>query len=154
MIFIASTQFTRPANVTAYAAKSLIANNTAAGSVVIPTIDPKRPMDVRRLIVRKNGNSAIQLGALIVDPALVMSIGDGGLIGDQNVLPLGLFGFGTPGASLYNGAQGAVAQLAPVDGIDLPVRVSGRFGILLVADTAYAPGNAEVFTIQAECTVC
>lgn len=154
-IVVASANFTRPADTTAYAVGDLIANSTTAGAVAPLQFTVSRTVDgsfmIRRARVKKTGpsvtNAQVRLHLYKQSPAA--SNGDNGVwltdeklyLGSMDVTPDRAFtdaakGIGVPNAgSEINGTPDVGTQLI--------------YG-LLEARAAYVPASAEVFTVTLE----
>lgn len=148
-----TANFTRPADTTAYALGDLVANNTTAGSVVAMTLTVGRVNDgsvmLRRLKLHKSTVS-VTLSSFRVHlfrAAPTCANGDNGA-------------FSTDGVANYLGAfdvtidraftDGAAGYGLPVIGNDMSIKIANgaqTIFALIEARAAYAPGNAEVFTV-------
>lgn len=150
----AATQFTRPANTTAYASGQLVANNTVAGSVVPLTFaavrGPNGSCTLRRAKIKKSGtsvtNAAFRLHLYKASPTVAN--GDGGV-------------WSTNQAANYIGSldvvidkaftDGAVGNGVPSVGTDINLSLTQQtvYG-LLEARGAYTPASGETFDVSLE----
>lgn len=152
IVYIIGASFTRPANVTAYAAGQLVANSTTAGSVapLSFTIRPEnRGSMIRRVRIKKNGTSITNASfrVHIYEPApITCANGDGGVwstnqmanyVGSVDV---------TLDKAFTDGAQGVGA---PASGSEINFDV-GMCNVLLEARGAYTPNSGEIFTVELE----
>jgi hypothetical protein len=154
-----SASFTRPADTTAYADGDLVANNTTAGSVAAMEftnfIDPQqRSGCVRRARVHKSTTTTtaadFRLHLFTASPGVAN--GDNGAF-----VPSVVTGWlGSIAVSVDEaGTAGSVGVGVPVTGAEInftlahPQTNVTLYG-LLEAKAAYAPGNAEVFTVTLE----
>ena len=152
---LASANFTRPADTTAYASGDLVANSTTAGSVTPMQFTVARVAAgsgmIRRARLRKTGtgvtNASFRLHLYTASPT--PANGDNGA-------------WSTNQAANYLGAldvtvdkaftDGAAGNGVPSSGSEINFALSSGqlvFG-LLEARGAYAPANAEVFTLSLE----
>lgn len=154
-IVAAATQFTRPADTTAYASGDLVANNTAAGSVTPLTFTVTAVTagagSIRRARIKKSGTSTTnaQFRLHLWSAAPTVANGDNGA-------------FSASGAATYLGAldvtvgqaftDGAVGFGVPVNGSEIVFKLASGFTIrgLLEARAAYTPANAETFDVALE----
>lgn len=158
-----SASFTRPADTTAYASGDLVANDTTAANVVSMSFAAAQgsggPVTIRRARIKKSGtsttNASFRLHLFRTDPVALSSgiaNGDNGVFSTKNVAEyLGAFDI-TVGQAFVDGAAGIGV---PNNGTDVTtVTPNGATTIygLLEARAAYTPANAEVFTVQLECT--
>lgn len=160
-----SSNFTRPANVTAYASGQLVANNTTPGSVVPLSWsihrNPSGSVRIKRAKIKKSTNgltgAAFRLHLYTASPTVTN--GDGGVWLSTESGYLGFIDV-TIDKAFSDGGGAAANHGAPVytNIIDLLVRLTGTKGIasevkiygLLEARGAYTPGNAEVITVSLE----
>lgn len=152
---VLSDQFTRPADTTAYAANDTVANNTAAGSVV--------PLNFASA-ARYSGGSGFITGARIskttnvttnaqfrlhiFDAAPTFTNGDNAalsLTGINNWI--GSIDV-TVGQAFTDGSSGRAPGSSPAIMFD-KASGTGLYGVMQ-ALAAYAPGNAEIFTVALE----
>jgi hypothetical protein len=152
---IASANFTRPADTTAYASGDLVANSTTAGSVTVMTFTIGRGSSgaaasgmIRRARLRKTGTSTTNASFRLhlYRSAPTPSNGDNGAWLTNN-------------AADYVGAiditadkaftDGAIGNGTPNTGSEINFTHQTYYG-LLEARAAYTPANAEVFTIELE----
>jgi len=151
----AAAQFTRPADVTAYASGDLVANSVTAGSVVPLTFTVARVAAgsgmVRRCRVKKSGTgvTSASFRLHLYSSAPTPANGDNGA-------------FSTDGAANYLGGfdvavdraftDGAAGVGAPVSGSEMTFKLASGTTIrgLLEARGAYTPGNAETFDVSLE----
>lgn len=147
-----SATFTRPGDTTPYNAGDLVANNTAAGSVVpLSWAIVRRPQFVSRVRLLKSTasvtNAAFRVHLFAAAPTFV-SAGDNGAF--ATVVATGAANWiasldGTMAAAC---ADGAIVNCIPTGNIprrDYIGDVSTLYG-LVEALGAYTPGNAEIFT--------
>ena len=147
----ATATFARPANTTAYAVGDIVANHTAAGSVVVPalraSIYPGRGGRVTRVGLSKTAvdvtNAQFRVHLFETAAPAVTS-------GDNAVLAIGGNTAGylgsadvTMNAAFSDGAYGDVAVSLP---FDLPENGRDLFAVI-EARAAYAPANAETFRV-------
>jgi hypothetical protein len=155
VIAFPSANFTRPADTTAYAAGDLIANSTTAGSVVPMSFTAARYAGgsgfIRAAKLRKSTttltNAFFRLHLYAADPSAATGItnGDNGAWLTKFADYIGMIDIIVDRAF----SDAAIGRGAPSVGSELAfVPVSGQtvYG-LLEARAAYAPGNAEVFTV-------
>jgi hypothetical protein len=152
---IASANFTRPADTTAYASGDLVANSTTAGSVTVMTFTIGRGSSgaaasgmIRRARLRKTGTSTTNASFRLhlYRSAPTPSNGDNGAWLTNN-------------AADYVGAiditvdraftDGAIGNGTPNTGSEINFTHQTYYG-LLEARAAYTPANAEVFTLELE----
>lgn len=153
-----TASFTRPANVTAYAAGNLVANSTTAASVVAM----KFPVDacqgrgkVRRAEITKSNtsltNAQFQLHLYSIAPTGIAN-GDGGAWSTNKA---GWVGSLSLGAAMKNAfVDGAGDTMTPDAGVEINFSdIAGPGAVLyglLVAKAAYTPASAEVFAVTLE----
>lgn len=152
-IITASASFTRPADTTAYAANDLVANSTTAGSVSPMTF--RFPtgygsnFHVEQAKVRKSGTTATNANFHIrlYSASPTVANGDNGAwssdgaatyLGKLDPAIMEAFTDGSANVSAFAAASDLHFN-APTDGV--------IYG-LLVADAAYTPASAEVFTVE------
>lgn len=143
--------FARPANTTAYAQGDIVANNTVAGNVVVPSVTasvyPGRGGRVTRVSLKKstvdptNGSFRVHL---FQDAAPVVTSGDNaamaiagnaaGYVGSVDIATDKVFS---------DGCAGDASALLP---FQLPANGTKLFAVI-EARAAYAPGNAETFGV-------
>lgn len=157
-----SSNFTRPANTTAYASGDIVANNTTAASVVALswaaaetyTTVANAGFYIRRAKLKKSTTSAtnavFRLHLYGTDPTASTGItnGDNGVFSVKDAAYLGTIDF----SSMVAHADCCLAIAAPTAGVEIGhVLGTGQtiYGILEVR-AAYTPGNAEVFTVDLE----
>ena len=151
-----SASFTRPGDTTAYASGDLVANSTTAGSVVTPVVPVSRSasafgqqLRVDRIKLLKSTvtttNASFRVHLFKAAPTTLAN-------GDNAA-------FSTNGASGYLGFFDIAAMQAFTDGAvgfiatganAITLESTTTVACLLEARGAYAPGNAEVFTIILE----
>lgn len=149
---MAYVTFIRPADTTAYAADDLVANNTSAGSVASVVLE--RGVEaggqrlVRRVRLRKSTtgltNASFRVH-LYAGAPLVFAVGDNAA-------------WSTDGFDRYLGSVDVTMDRAFTDGamgfaapaMDLQYDGSMDLQAVVQARAAYAPGNAEVFGVDAE----
>src|SRR5512139_3078040 len=148
-----SANFTRPADVTAYASGDLAANSVTAGSVVPLTFanatnGPGFAVQVRRVRIGKSGtgvaNAAFRVHLYTASPT--PANGDNGV-------------WSTSGAASYLGSIDVTVDKAFTDGAagqatgEINCKASAAnqtlYGLLEVRG-AYTPASAEVFTVTLE----
>lgn len=153
---LASANFTRPADTTAYASGDLVANSTTAGSVAAMQFTATRIAAgsgmIRRLRLRKSGtsvtNASFRLHLFKAAPGTITN-GDNGA-------------FSTSGVADYLGAldvtmdraftDGATGHGLPVTGSEINFKLASGQTIygLLEARGAYTPASGETFTADLE----
>ena len=153
-----SASFTRPGDTTAYASGDLIANSTTAGSVVVPVIPVStsavatgQQLQVNRIKVHKSTvtttNAAIRVHLFKVAPTTAANGDNAAFSVNGSAGYLGFFDIAAMQA-FTDGAVGFIATGANTIVLDTTTTIA----CLLEARAAYAPGNAEVFTITLEAT--
>jgi hypothetical protein len=153
-----SATFTRPANTTAYASGQLVANNTAAGSVVPLSWAAARVAAgsgmVRRARLKKSGTSVaaatFRLHLYALAPAVTN--GDGGAWLTTQSGYLGSFDVDMGGANGRVFSDAAEALGTPSVGAEVAFALASGQNVygLLEARAAYAPASAEIFTAELE----
>jgi hypothetical protein len=152
--FAASANFTRPANTTAYGVGDLVANHVTAGSVVpmsFALVLPPGVVYIRRATLKKSTNTttdaAFRLHLYLASPT--PSNGDNGAWLTTHATYLGAIDITVDKVFSDSSSQG---EGVPNVGSEIIVPVAGGGAIygLLEARAAYAPGNAEVFTLGVE----
>lgn len=148
----ATASFTRPADITAYAANDLVANSTTAGSVtpmsfVFPT-GVGESIHIRAIKVQKSGTTAtngdFHLRLYSSSPTVAN--------GDNGAWSSNLSGYlGKVEATIVEAfTDGCASVSAIAEGSDVhykfPPSTNTIYG-LLVSDAAYTPASGEVFTI-------
>lgn len=149
-----TANFTRPADTTAYAVGDLVANNTTAGSVTPLSWSAARVatgnLYIRRARLRKSTtgltNAAFRLH--IYASAPTVSNGDNGVWSSPVADYMGAIDI-TVAKAFSDGAQD---HGVPNTGGEINIALASGQTIygLLEARGAYAPGNAEVFTVALE----
>lgn len=153
-----STTFTRPADTTPYSIGDLVANSTTAGSVAAMQLTLARvaagAVSVRRIRLRKSTTSltsaSFRIHAYASDPAAASGISNGdnaawltkkaGYLGHVDITMDKAFSDAAGGEGVPSIGSELSAKLA-----------SGQLVYFLIeARAAYTPGNAEVFTLEAE----
>lgn len=157
-----SANFTRPADTTAYASGDLVANSTTAGSVVALSWTASRvaagSFMIRRARLKKSTTTtslaAFRLHLYAADPALSTGIlnGDNGAWSTNHSSYLGSIDLDISGSGGRAFRDSAGVLGAPQAGAEVSVKLGSGSTIygLLEARAAYAPGNAEVFTVELE----
>lgn len=151
----ATSSFTRPNDVTAYAAGDLVANNTAAGSVVPLTFNAGRVFHTGAKVVRASitkttasvTNASFRLHLFSSSPAV--SNGDNAaIVPTLKALYLGALDF----TFNLGFADGTVANGIPLTGTEINIFSTGNYALygLLEARAAYTPGAQEVFSASLE----
>jgi len=150
---INSVRFTRPGDTTAYASGDLVANSVTAGSVVPLAFTnigngPYRTVQIRRVRISKSTtgvtNAQFRVHLFNALPAvtsgdnaaIVISVGAAIYIGQVDI---------TMNQSFTDGGSGQATTEINTN----PGSSSTIYG-LVEARAAYAPGNAEVFTVGLE----
>lgn len=145
-----SSNFTRPADTTAYAIGDLIANSTTAASVTPMswTTSGARPFEIPGIRLHKTGTAdaaAFRCYVYTSSPTVATT-------GDNGVFATNVSGSATVLAiyegTLYGHADGATGLLVPISGVIKREFVGDPTTIygLLQARSVYTPGNAEVYT--------
>lgn len=151
-----SANFTRPADTTAYAAGDLVANSTTAGSVTPMSLTvmstPGGQSFIRRATLRKSTTTSTSAAFRVhlFSSAPTVTNGDNGAISIAGVANyLGTFNFGS---MLGVFSDGIAAQGVPSTGAEIALKLASGTTVyaLVEALAAYAPGNAEVFTLSLE----
>lgn len=151
----ASGNFNRPADTTSYAAGDLVANSTTAGSVVpleVVAGNSGQVVMLRRLIFRKSSstttNAVFRVHVFTVAPTV--SSGDNVGLGISTGAAdyVGSFSVG----AIRGMTDGTVGFASPDIGADIGVVLgsTGKLFCLIEALAAYAPANAETFTLKFE----
>lgn len=150
-----SVSFTRPGDTTAYASGDLVANSTTAGSVVAPVFTVGRSATafgqqfrIDRIKLHKSTvtttNASFRVHLYKIAPTVAN--GDNAAFSTSGVANyLNSFDV-TVGQAFTDGAAGFVATGANAIVIDAAATIVA----LVEARAAYAPGNAEVFTLTLE----
>lgn len=152
-----TASFARPADTTAYAVGDLVANSTTAGSVVPLQLQLGTGVSasLRRVRLRKSSTSIAnaQFRVHLFRAAPVSAAGDNAAISMTGVASyLGSIDV-TMGQAFTDGAYGdgqfgvAIEQLLRLGAAEDSIYA------LLEARAAYAPANAETFTLQLEAKV-
>lgn len=153
---IPSANFTRPADTTAYASGDLVANNTAAGSVV-PLSWANLPrssggaVQVRRARVKKTntGVTNAQFRLHLYGASPTVTNGDNGAWLSTQSTYLGSIDV-TIDKAFSDAAEGCgVPQSNTGTEINIVCSATTIYG-LLEARAAYTPGSAETFTVELE----
>lgn len=151
-----SASFTRPANITAYAATDLVANNTTSGSVTPMSFAAARANDVAGQVIRgilhKSSNVTTNAMFRVHLFKASPSVSNGDNAAFSPTVATHYLGC-LEGTCVLNAASGTAAILTPVYGSSIPfVPASGTQNIfgLLEARAAYVPTSEEVFTIDLE----
>lgn len=152
-----SSTFTRPANTTAYAVGSLVANDTIAGNVVPLSFTAVRStggaFSIRRIRLSKSGTSTTNAAFRVVfyNAAPTSAAGDGAT-------------FSTSGAASYLGGFDVFSMTAMTDGaagnglpavgseINATVPAGTTIYAMIIALSAYTPASGETFTVVPEIT--
>jgi hypothetical protein len=151
--FSPAASFTRPADTTAYASGDLIANSTTAGSVTPlswPLPHPGAAVQIKRARIRKTTTTVTNFKAYLhlYSAAPAVANGDNGAYSSTKAAnyigSILIDGTTTPGAKFSDGAAAFGAAAA---GSEFNVQPGSTIYGLLEAQAAYAPGNAEVFTV-------
>lgn len=150
-----SASFTRPGDTTAYASGDLVANSTAAGSVVAPVFTIGRSASafgqqfrIDRIKISKTTttttNAAFRVHLYRVAPTVAN--GDNAAFSTSGAAnDLGFYDI-TVDQAFTDGATGFVIGGPRAAVIDTAATIV----CLVEARGAYAPGNAEVFTVSLE----
>lgn len=155
MIYAPSVSFTRPSNTTVYAAGQLIANSVTAASVVPLTWNTSSPSGqfyIAGCWLRKT-TASITLAQFRVHffsaTPTIATTGDAGVFASV-VTGASLWLGSMDGTMVASMANGAAVNCVPTEGLVTPVRMAEAAAIfaLIEARAAYAPGNAEVFTLS------
>lgn len=152
---IQAPRFTRPADTTAYASGDLVANSTAAGSVVPLVFDvgreTKKGVIITKARVRKSGTgvtgAAFYLHLYRRQPT-VTNGDNGAFLSNEADDYLGCFSIASMMA-FSDGAAGNGAALVGSCMLAKPVVGNTLYG-LLEARGAYTPANGETFDVGLE----
>ena len=144
---------TRPANTTAYAAGTLVASSTTAGSVVVPsfTVPTDAPV-ISALRLSTNvttGWSGVAITITLWSAAPTYSNGDGGVY----AVATGMSHFlGQYQVSLIQGGDGAAGRAGVMagPGLVLPLSVTTVYWDMEIFNAA-TPISGQTFTLTAEC---
>lgn len=147
---VASANFTRPADVLAYASGDLVANSTTAGSVVplsfTAGLNPTGAIMIRRARLKKSGtgvaNASFRLHVYKSSPTVTN--GDNGAWLSTESDYVGSFDVTVDKA--FSDAAKGVSAGAEITAVPSNLTLYG----LLEARAAYTPANAEVFTVELE----
>lgn len=150
-----TSNFTRPANTTAYTSGDLIANNTTAASVTPLSweIGQRGPWFIRRARVKKSDTSTTNASFRLhlYESSPTCTNGDNGAWLTTHSNYLGSVDI-TVDKAFSDSAGG---EGVPATGADILItnltgsQVKTIYGVL-EARAAYTPGNAEVFTVVIE----
>lgn len=151
---VASANFTRPADTNAYALGDLVANNTTAGSVAPMQFTVARVAAgsgmIRRARLKKStaGLTNAQFRLHLYTASPTVTNGDNGAWLTTLSGYIGAYDF-TLDRAFSDGAYGSAV---PLVGGEMAFKLSSGQIIygLLEARAGYAPGNAEVFTVELE----
>lgn len=149
----AESNFTRPADTTAYASGDLVANDTTAGNVtpmthVLPS-DRGGHCHIRRVRLRKSGtsitNASFRIHFFTSVPAF--SNGDNGAFAPNN--PADYLGWLDVNSltAFSNGAAGWVNATVSTECI-VEFAVGATLYTAIEARGAYTPGSAEIFYVM------
>lgn len=157
-----SSNFTRPANTTAYASGDIVANNTTAASVVAlswtvteaMSAVADAPFFIRRIKIKKSStpvtNAAFRLHMFGTDPTASTGVvnGDNGAFSIKDAAYLGYLDV----PSMFALNDCAMGFGAPQVGGEIAhVLASGQtLYALIEVRGAYTPTSAEVFTVELE----
>jgi hypothetical protein len=153
-----ATQFTRPADTTAYASGDIVANSTTAGSVAALTFTNAArisagALQIRRARVRKSttttSNASFRLH-LFKEAPTTANGDNGAFTGVTNTNDSYVGAVDITVDRVF--ASGSVGYGAPTVGNELNVKLasgSSIYGLIEVL-AAYAPGNAETFDVSLE----
>lgn len=150
---IAGAAFARPADTTAYASGDLVANSTAAGSVVPISFDsvgaPGSVFRIERVKIDKTTatttNASFRVHLFSASP--ISAAGDNAVMSAPRAGYLGAFDVSVDRAFSDGAAGFGVPVVGPAVNCEL---VSTKLYALIEARAAYAPGNAEQFTVAIE----
>lgn len=159
---VASANFTRPANTTAYAAGDLVANNTTAGSVVpLSWANIVRTagdcVRIERVRIEKSGtsltNASFRLHLFEASPTV--TVGDNGVFNTSGALATDKilnYAGSLPVTMVWSGSDGAIGMGVPLTGPAVTVTPSSGTTIygLLEVTAAYTPASGEVFYVILE----
>lgn len=158
-----SSNFTRPADTTAYATGDLVANSTTAGSVTPLSwlITPSGstggwgPVFIRRAKIKKSTTvtTAAQFRVHLYTSSPTVTNGDNGAwlstesgyIGSLDITVDKAFSDASAGQGTLQSSTGV--QIVNAGGTDITI-----YG-LLEARAAYTPGSAEVFTVVLDVSI-
>lgn len=150
-----SASFTRPADTTQYAVNDLVANNTTAGSVSVPSVAGVRTAAgsalIRRVKLHKSGTSLTSANFRIhfFKTAPTVANGDNGVFSPNNVANY----CGAMDVTMTQAlSDGAVGFGVPTIGSEIIIKLASgtSFFMLIEALNTYTPVSAEVFTITPE----
>jgi len=152
-----SANFTRPADTTAYAVGDLIANSTTAGSVtpLSWTVNDfsAEGVSIRRVRINKSttGATAPNFRLHLYTTSPTVANGDNGAFSSTSVGYFCTMDVNMPTTDPFS--DGGWGFGVPNNGVacDVVPAASTVYG-LVEARGAYAPGNAEVFTVLLEVT--
>lgn len=161
-VVVASANFTRPADTTAYTSGDLVANNVTAASVVpmqfTAALTSAGAFMVRRARLKKTtsttSNASFRLHLYGADPSASSGIanGDNGAWSTKQATWIGDIDLDISGsaARVFTDATEVIAAVSVGSEISHQL-ASGQvcYG-LLEARAAYVPGSAEVFTVELE----
>lgn len=149
---VSAAQFARPANTTAYASGQLVADNLTAGSVTPLSFSVARvasgSVKVRRAKIKKStnttANASFRLHLYGVSPTVTN--GDGGVWLSIEATYLGFIDV-TMDKVFSDAGNLCVGWGDPSKDIGFKLSSGATIYGLLEARAAYAPGNAETFTV-------
>jgi hypothetical protein len=152
---IPTANFTRPSDTTAYASGDLVANSTTAGSVTPMTLTVARVAAgsgmLRKVRLRKSGTSITNASFRVhfYRSSPTVTNGDNGVwLSNQVANYLGAMDV----SSMTAFSDGATGNGVPMTGFEINFKLPSGSDLfcLIEARGAYAPANAEVFTLEVE----
>jgi len=157
-IAVPSANFTRPADVLAYASGDLVANSTVAGSVVPMSFVAARvsggSLAIRRARLKKSSASvtAASFRLHLYSTLPTVTNGDNAAWLSPHSGFIGSFDLDLSGANgrVFSDSAGMAAPPVVGQEINTVAVVQTIFG-LLEARAGYTPASAEVFTVVLEC---
>lgn len=154
MLHVVKSTLTRPANTTAYAQNDLIADNTTAGSIVVPSLKvPRNGMIMRRVRLHTDKTSGMGSFAGLIEfwtAAPTFTNGDNGAYavatGADNWIGV------VTTATMTQVADGAYAAgSAPTTGDEILLRSGDLYWSLKESDSSgFTPASGQTFTLYAE----
>lgn len=152
MLYRPSANFTRPNNTTAYSNLQLIANNTVAASVVLPSFQLGELHYLERILITKSTTSLTNASvrAIVFNANPTFTNGDGGALAGNFVANIIATFSGTFYLAASDGAHCALQPDSATGSAGagyFPMLMQGKIWIALQATAGYTPGAQEVFTL-------
>lgn len=154
MLQTVKSTLTRPANTTAYAQNDLIADNTTAGNIVVPSLTiPRNGMFLRRIRLHTDKTSGMGSFEGFIEfwtSAPTFTNGDNGAYAVATGAANWIGAVTTD--AMTQVADGAyVAAAAPTAGTEMLLRSGALYWTLKENDsTGFTPASGQTFTLHAE----